>query len=45
MIKEAEDNINKLKNPSASKIEEAKRKLIEDEKELMRLRKESAEKQ
>jgi hypothetical protein len=44
MIKDAEEQINKLKNPNMTKIEEAKRKLIEDEKELIRLRRESLNK-
>lgn len=41
MIKEAEDELKRMRQPNADKIEAAKRKLIEDEKELMRLRRES----
>jgi hypothetical protein len=43
MIEDAQDEINKMKNPNQSKIDEIKRRLVEDEKELMRLRKEANE--
>lgn len=41
MIKEAEDELKRMRDPNINKIEAAKRKLIEDERELMRLRRES----
>jgi hypothetical protein len=41
MIEDAQDEINKMKNPNQSKIDEIKRRLVEDEKELMKLRKEA----
>lgn len=43
MIEEAQEEINKMKNPRQDKIDEIKRKLVEDEKELIRLRRESGE--
>lgn len=43
MIEDAQEEINKMKNPNQSKIDEIKRRLIEDEKELMRLRKEAGD--
>ena len=39
MIEDAQKEIDKMKNPNQSKIDEIKRRLIEDEKELMKLRK------
>ncbi len=41
MIEEAQEEINKMKNPNQNKIDEIKKRLIEDEKELMRLRKDA----
>lgn len=41
MIEDAQAEINKMKNPNQAKIDEIKRRLIEDEKELLRLRRES----
>jgi hypothetical protein len=41
MIEEAQEEINKMKNPNQAKIDEVKKRLIEDEKELIRLRRES----
>lgn len=41
MIREAEEELKRARNPSEDRIEAAKRKLIEDEKELMRLRREA----
>ncbi len=43
MIEEAQEEIQKMKNPNQSKIDEIKKRLIEDEKELLRLRKEAGE--
>jgi hypothetical protein len=43
MIEEAQSEITKMKNPNQAKIDEIKRRLVEDEKELMRLRKEASE--
>lgn len=41
MIRDAEEQIKRARNPNYDRIEAAKRKLIEDERELMRLRREA----
>ena len=43
MIQDAEHEIRRIKNPNFDKIEAAKKKLIEDQKELMKLRNEARE--